>query len=241
MHLDKEIKEYCVYIHTNKINGKKYIGQTCQNPPENRWKNGKGYSNNTHFTRAIQKYGWDNFEHEVVKSQISKEEADILERMLIKELNTMNPNGYNAKDGGSNGRPSDETKRKLSESHKGYIVSEETKRKISEGNKGKKISEETRKKISEAKKGHSVSDETRIKMSEASKGNTSHKGHKHSKEAIEKMSEKVVQYAPKYKFVKVWDSMTEAANQLGISLSNISACCNGRRRKAGGYIWEYYE
>lgn len=43
---------YCVYIHTNKTNGKVYIGQTCQEPRK-RWKNGYGYERCPLFFRAI--------------------------------------------------------------------------------------------------------------------------------------------------------------------------------------------
>ena len=53
-------------------------------------------------------------------------------------------------------KPSEETKKKMSEANKGKHLSEETKLKISEANKGKKRSEETRKKISEAKKGKNI-------------------------------------------------------------------------------------
>ena len=71
-----EIKEnkWCVYTHTNKINGKKYVGQTCQ-IPEKRWKNGNGYKRNPYFYNAIQKYGWDNFEHQILASDLTLEEA----------------------------------------------------------------------------------------------------------------------------------------------------------------------
>ena len=51
-------KKYCVYVHTNKFNGKKYVGITSMNPKD-RWKNGNGYSNNSYFTNAIRKYGWE--------------------------------------------------------------------------------------------------------------------------------------------------------------------------------------
>jgi group I intron endonuclease len=238
--LEQEIKKYCVYIHTNKINGKQYIGQTCQSP-EQRWKNGKGYHHNTYFTRAIQKYGWDNFNHEIIKNNLTKEEADVVEKALIKELNTLNPNGYNAKDGGSNGVPSEETRRKLSESHKGHITSEDTKKKIGAASKGRKHSEEVKKKISEVNKGHKVTDETRKKISNSKRKNKTDDKQISTTKPKRKWKEKVVQYGERYKHIKTCDSMSDAARELGINVSNISACCNGKKRHAGGFIWEYYE
>ena len=59
-------KVWCIYMHTNKINGKKYIGQTFQNI-EYRWRqDGSGYKGQP-FYNAIEKYGWDNFEHKILK------------------------------------------------------------------------------------------------------------------------------------------------------------------------------
>ena len=93
---------YCVYIHTNKINGKKYIGISSN--VKKRWANkGKNYYDQV-FGLAIQKYGWDNFEHKIVKNNISKEEACDLEQELIKKYNTRNKElGYNRSDGGDCG------------------------------------------------------------------------------------------------------------------------------------------
>lgn len=56
----------CLYVHINKLNNKKYFGITCKRPKE-RWANGRGY-NQTQcaFYNAIQKYGWDGFEHKVI-------------------------------------------------------------------------------------------------------------------------------------------------------------------------------
>lgn len=71
---------------------------------------------------------------------------------------------------------SDETRKKISEAHKGKVHSEETRRKMSEAMKGKHHTEETRRKLSEAQKGRpspikgaTLSEETRKKMSEAAK------------------------------------------------------------------------
>ena len=93
-----------IYKHTNKKNGKVYIGQTCQKL-NNRWQNGKGYSNCRLFNNAIQKYGWDGFDHEILESDIKTiEEANEKEAYYIKKYNSYinykNSNGYNMTPGG---------------------------------------------------------------------------------------------------------------------------------------------
>lgn len=75
---------YCVYKHTNKINNKIYIGQTCQKP-EYRWgSDGQNYKNNPYFYSAIIKYGWNNFTHEIIYNNLTAEEANQKEIELIK-------------------------------------------------------------------------------------------------------------------------------------------------------------
>ena len=89
------MNNYCVYIHTNKINGKRYVGITCQNVSR-RWRNGDGYRQNEHFYRAIKKYGWESFSHEIVKAGVSKAEACRLEIALIEQFKCTDENfGYN--------------------------------------------------------------------------------------------------------------------------------------------------
>ena len=56
-------KTYTVYCHTSP-SGKRYVGITCKSL-NSRWQNGKGYLYNKHFYSAIQKYGWENFKHEI--------------------------------------------------------------------------------------------------------------------------------------------------------------------------------
>lgn len=129
---------YCVYIHTNKTNGKMYVGQTSQKP-EYRWDNGKRYCHNQYFYRAIQKYGWDGFDHDVIASGLTKDEADHFEELLIKELNTTSrDNGYNIMFGGNNHKHSEETKQKMSKTRTGKKHSDDWCKNISNGLKGKK-------------------------------------------------------------------------------------------------------
>lgn len=95
-------RHYCVYVHTNKINGKMYVGMTKRNVKERWGSDGSGYKSQVAFWRAIQKYGWDNFEHEVVASGLTESEARSFERKLINQLNTYvnGGNGYNLVPGG---------------------------------------------------------------------------------------------------------------------------------------------
>jgi hypothetical protein len=86
---------------------------------------------------------------------------------------------------------SEEHKRKLSEVHKGKPHSEEHKRKLSESQKGRIFSEEHKRKLSEANKGKTLSEESKIKVGEASKGNTNMLGKTHSEETKRKQSEKM--------------------------------------------------
>lgn len=93
-------------------NGKMYIGQTVHgNSPNLRWNDGKGYIGCTHFYHAIQKYGWDNFEHIICYDNLTAEEANLYEEWLIYLGNTTNPKyGYNIRYGGDNKRKSDSIK-----------------------------------------------------------------------------------------------------------------------------------
>ena len=107
-------KNYYIYKHTNKINGKVYIGQTCQKP-EYRWNHGKGYKECPHFYDAILKYGWENFEHEIIETGLTNEEANERETYWINFFNSTNEDfGYNLSLGGLNREFSEETKQKLS-------------------------------------------------------------------------------------------------------------------------------
>jgi group I intron endonuclease len=93
---------WCIYKHTNKINGKVYIGQTCQNPKD-RWQNGKGYENNIYFYNAIKKYGWqDGFTHEIIEDNIETQELANEREIYYIEFYNSYEDGYNLTKGGNN-------------------------------------------------------------------------------------------------------------------------------------------
>lgn len=64
-------KKYIVYMHKLKIDGRVYIGQTCLSIEERAGSNGNKYKGCTKFWNAIQKYGWNNFEHIVLASNLT--------------------------------------------------------------------------------------------------------------------------------------------------------------------------
>ena len=99
--MNKSENIYSVYCHTNKINNKKYIGITNQKPSRRWGKDGYGYHVQLKFWRAIQKYGWDNFEHEILYKNLSSDDAEKLEIELIAKYDTTNNKfGYNVSIGG---------------------------------------------------------------------------------------------------------------------------------------------
>lgn len=145
-----EERNYCVYMHTSP-SGKRYIGLTRQNPPEKRWANGHGYSDNKYLSRAIDKYGWDNFEHVILAEKLTQKEAEEKEIEFISYYKSANRNfGYNLSNGGECiGKHSEESKKKMSEAKKGKHHSEEAKRKMSEIRKN--MSDETKRKMSKSR------------------------------------------------------------------------------------------
>lgn len=129
------MNNYIVYIHTNKTDGKRYVGITSQSP-NRRWRNGNGYYENKHFYRAICRDGWENFTHEIVLAGVSKAEACEKEKELIAFYKTNDDQyGYNKSTGGESPNEgtahSNETITKMREAHKGLVFSEEQKRNMS--------------------------------------------------------------------------------------------------------------
>lgn len=90
------MNDYCVYIHTNRETFRCYIGLAKGNCKKRWGHQGYGYHNQKDFWDDIQKYGWDNFDHEILEDGLTKEEAYDREHYYINHFNSSNPKyGYN--------------------------------------------------------------------------------------------------------------------------------------------------
>jgi group I intron endonuclease len=123
--------KYVLYEHRNKANGKRYIGIT--NNTGKRWYGkGKHYKGCTYFWSAIQKYGWDSFEHNILFYDLTLQEASRLEVFYIEKYRTTEKSfGYNLATGGFSAptmlgkHHSEETRKRMSISARGRSVPEE--------------------------------------------------------------------------------------------------------------------
>lgn len=214
---------WTVYAHINKINGKRYVGITSLNIND-RWRNGDGYKKQI-FGRAIAKYGWDNFEHIIVADGLTADVANEMEKTLISEWKTQDSQyGYNIVDGGGG--------------ICGYKFTDESRRKMSESAKNRNICYETR------KKHPPISDETRKKMSENNTGcNNPHYGHKHTEEALAKMSQvhskKVALISSDGEMLQTFNSAKLAAEYIGVEKSVVAKCCRGVLKTCKGKQFIY--
>ena len=208
-------------MHTNLTNNKVYVGITCRNVQE-RWQNGLGYKKDQPvFYNAIQKYGWDNFQHEILFSGLTKEEACNKEVELIALYDSTNPKtGYNISFGGEIG-------------NLGLVMSEEVRKRMSESTKGEKNPM--------FGKHHTV--EAREKIG---KNRYYPKGEEHPSYGlptpeylIAPLLKPVIQLDKEGGFIAEYPSIREAARCTQISNSKISLCCNKKRQSAGGFIWVF--
>jgi len=204
------MKKYIVYVHANKINKKKYVGITSQSA-HSRWRDGKGYGmgykNETYFFNAIQKYGWDNFEHVIVKTELTEEEAREMEAKLIVEWNTNSRMfGYNLTSGGEGISDFHEFSETEIERRRHYmskrVVSRETRQRVSAAkkgrspwNKGKVIDEKYRQRISET---HGQSKRVRCNS-------------------------------------ELFENITECANYIGVQRKTLSEWLSGKRKPSKKY------
>lgn len=221
------MQNYKIYKHTNTINQKVYIGQTCTSLRDRFGKDGIGYKGCKIFYNAIQKYGWDNFQHEILEENIANcELANEREKYYISLYQSTNPEyGYNIQAGGH-------TQSLLSVKVYQYTINGEyvgcfnsmadamRQYNISSG----KISEccsEKRKSAGGYRWSYSKQDNLEPYLK-----NT--------------QSKPVHQYNLTGDFIKSYESVMDVVKEFNICHGgHISNCCNGTRETAYGFMWSY--
>lgn len=240
-----EEKKWIVYLYTCNVNGKQYIGKTCNKyGMKGRAKNGKGYGRGV-FHNAIKKYGWENFSGEILKIDLSVDEANYWETYYIRQYRTCidyaDCNGYNMTEGGDGGEMlgyhhTDKTKEKLSKAFKGRFVGELNPMYGVHNNhicdENGHLPKEIRDKLSDAAKNRMATDkEWAAKMQSYN----------------EKKMRSVNQYDLEGNFIRQFKSRNIAQQETGICASTIHKVCKrlvdprtgSKAKTAGGYQWRF--
>ena len=259
---------YVVYKHTSP-SGKVYIGITSQKPIKRWGLNGQQYSGSKYFWKAIQKYGWENFIHEILHENLSRDEARSLEMSLIAQFRSNEEAfGYNITIGGGGAAGYKQSQEhiqkrmeKTAEKLRGRHLSEEHKLKIKEKSgywQGKHRSPETKEKLRVAlkgkpspRKGKPMTPEQKERMRQTM--NTPEWKEAHTAgclgrskgayaNAVAARKKAVAQYNPiTGELIAVYESARMAQEKTGTRFQDISACIHGRQKTAHGYRWELYK
>lgn len=246
-------KKGIVYLATNLVNGKVYVGITTRalhlRINEHRYDsdNDKAHSP-TYFHNALAKYGLDQFQFDVLEEieyttlEEMREVLYTLEKKYISQYRSNDKRfGYNLTLGGdgiTGYHMSLEQRQKISAIHKGKHLSEEHKARIrafmssdKNPNIGRKLSEETKAKLSALFMGRYAG--ARNPMYGKKRPDLSERNKKGSKRVCQcDLATGEV--------IKVWDSFHEIARATGYNRSCIKDCCNHRTKQSHGYKWEFY-
>lgn len=229
---EKHIGIYCI---ENRVNSKKYIGQS--NDIYARWYNHKYCLNNNrhennHLQNAWNKYGEDNFDFKILEL-CGEDIIDEKEQYYISKFSTtIRENGYNLDSGGNqNKRHSEETKQKISKAHIGKFVSDETRKRISIGRTG----------VMKGKDhpfyGRKLPKEHVELLRKYAKSRNGDKCYQ---------ARKVICINTQEIFTTIKEASEKYA-EYGVNEVNIGKCCKNKRRYCGRFAdntpiqWAYYE
>lgn len=251
--------KYTVYLRTNLVNGKQYVGQTGDIETREKQFNRirQRYANKI-LTKDRQKYGLENFKIDILAETDNQEEAWSLEQKYIIELNTKYPNGYNMSDGGFSSKGtkhSEDSKNKMKEAAEKYWSCHES------ANKGIKLSEERVTKQAEiVRKYFAEHPEARKRLSDIAKQNIGEKnpffGKQHKEETKKHWSEirkgkhfsketefpskTVYKYDLNYNLIEIYKTTAEAASKNGVSQSAIVyAVLYSKTHICKGWLYSY--
>jgi hypothetical protein len=245
-------ENHTIYKHTNKTNGKCYVGQTNQEDLTRRWCGGHGYNGCRYFYNAILKNGWDAFTHEILETGLSKREVNIKEKEYIQKYKSNNNKyGYNIQSGGhDSGELSDEGRESLRKRFSGanspiatsvcvFDLDGNLEGKFPTVSAAAKYLGTIRSTVSGACSKKSGTLCKKICRYYDDVGDIK----KLPKEMIvkvgdmSKLCKKVSQYSLDGKFIATHQSVKSAAQETWIPSSQISGCFSGKRSSAGGFIW----
>lgn len=252
-----DTKSWKVYMHVSKIDGKAYCGITCKSLRTRFGTNGSGYVHCTRFYEAIQRDGWDSFEHMLIMPDGSKEEAESLEQAIIKCCHlTDYERGYNTYDGSVDGIPISESARTHLHmffglqkffSSQAIIVYDNSGRHINTFESGADCAKHFKCKAHcifdhAVKNGSCLKNGCYVRRADEYNGIEqlpadeliAYRSHISTRRMIN-------QYSLDGKYIRTYNSVTEAGNLSGVSRNSIShnlIKCKGG--KAGGYQWRYH-
>lgn len=210
-----------IYCALNRVNGKRYIGQTTKNLSFRRAKHieqANAGKRLYRFQHAIRKHGVDVFEFTELRVATSARELNLLEEHYIRLYDTFNPEkGYNSA---------------IPNQYVDYAKIATGNRGRTPHNKGKRTSPATKEKILKAgfktrfQEGHECPEELKIKLK------TVHLG-QHRSPITEIPSVRIQCVETDV----IYETVTAAARALGISHSNFGPYWKGKRKSVAGFQW----
>jgi group I intron endonuclease len=251
-----------IYLITNMINKKQYVGQTKRPDIQDRWRQHRQCNDATvgrYLCAAYQKHGIQNFKYQIICICFDKD-CDSYEEEYIKKYNTLAPNGYNLKSGGHFSKHHPDTKLKISESIK-HTWTDEKKQYFSANfsgenapNYGKKVSNEQKEKLRASLKKYweNISKEDYKRICKERKRSLKNKTNSSSQKALDALAEGrklnlehnkkcIGKYDNDGKLLETFPSIAEASTKTGICRSTISKVClkKGHYKTGGGFVWKY--
>ncbi len=209
-------KDRIVYLITNLINGKIYVGQDSYNRPNY-------FGSGIKIKNSIKKHGIHNFKKDILFQCETAEELDETETYWIAKLEATNKEiGYNIQKKSRQwiGTHKEESKLKMKIARTLYH----------KNNPGKHHSKETIEKIKKSNLGIKHNCPNML-------------GRKHSNETILKLSNinkiPICQYTLDNIFIREWDSVDTAGKELNLDGASIGKCCRGKYKQSSGFIWKY--